>query len=81
MPVPVCSEAALGLDQIWNFSAVLCVQSVSPVVASSTVYLLDTMAHASGGPAACRYFSGTNQYSLLNMHWWNDTQARLKATS
>ena len=24
------------------------------------------------GSAACRYFSGTNQYSLLNMHWWND---------
>ena len=23
-----------------------------------------------------RYFSGTNQYSLVNMHWWNDTQAR-----
>ncbi|KAK9827642.1 hypothetical protein WJX81_002329 [Elliptochloris bilobata] len=20
------------------------------------------------------YFSGTNQYSLVNMHWWNDTQ-------
>ena len=25
-----------------------------------------------------RYFSGTNQYSLVNMHWWNDTQVRFR---
>lgn len=66
-----------GQCGLYDMGFRLTFQGLDAVVERLMTFLREHSRGAQNQALGCRYFSGTNQYSLVNMHWWNDTQARV----